>query len=1170
MNLSYALILFVSSLASIILTLSAWRRRSVPGGGGLTILCAGMTLWMTAYAFYWLFPDSHARLICFNFMYLGVLVVPITLLFFSFRFTNRSQWLKKRLVAVLSIIPVLTLVFLWVEPLRGFFYGKSAPGSLFSGGGVWFWINLIYSYAISAFALALLIQAWFSTIRPLRGQLSAILVGIFFPILLNISLLFGFRPFPGLDLTPFGFIFTCACFAIALTHFRLLDLIPIARSMLIDQMTDGFLVLDAHDRVMDVNRMAQEMLGKTTEGIIGKPADLVFADFPNLFDQYRDTLSLQQEICIATDPPTYLDLHITPLYDRKRNFNGRLVVARDVTDRKKVEQAEHEQRLLAESLRDSSAALNQARSFEEVLDGILDNVGRVVPYDLAAILLSDDDRSARLVRQRGYLENGLEGFINGVRFSYDSLPPLKRMIETGSSLVISDISSEAEWETFEGLEGLGSYVGSPIRIRDIIVGFLDLASFTPGFFTQVHADRLQVFADQAAIAIENARLLEGAQQRAEEFSALLDIGQAATSGLEMDKILKALLEECKQILPIEAFYVATFDNETGMVTYPLFYDQGEIIVLPASDIGQSSLTGRVIKTRKMLYVPDAVSPAAVKKYDIVQFGGAPSRSYVAVPLMVGERVVGVISMQSSQPNAYQPSQIRLLETIATQVAGAIENARLFEEVRLHAEEMTALFDIGITVTSGLEMDQVLRALLEKCRQVLPVEAFYVAILDSESGLIRHPLAFDLGEYPQIPTRDIRENPGLSGYIINTRQTLYIPDMLAPDAIKTFQIFRTSGTPTRAFVGVPMIVGEQIVGVISMQSYQPNAYDPGQIRLLETIATQAAVAIENSRLYAKAQQEILEREKAERRYRALFEQSHDAVFIIGFDGQQWEVNQRAMDLLGYAEDEIRSLYVNDISAQPEESGSILDRLLAGEHIPLYERTFRKKNGKDIWVEINAEMVRAADGTPLHIQSVVRDITQRKQSERALHDANEQLRLQLSENKKLQAQLREQVIRDPLTGLFNRRYLEEALEREFSLAKRQATPVCLVMMDIDGFKGFNDTYGHDAGDFLLKKLGELLVTEVRRSDISCRYGGEEFLIVMPGVPLDKGHERAERLRKVFGSGKFQHMGVKLNATISLGVAVYPDNGQNWEEVLHAADRAMYAAKAAGKNRVRSAGS
>ncbi len=269
-------------------------------------------------------------------------------------------------------------------------------------------------------------------------------------------------------------------------------------------------------------------------------------------------------------------------------------------------------------------------------------------------------------------------------------------------------------------------------------------------------------------------------------------------------------------------------------------------------------------------------------------------------------MVGVISMQCSQPNAYHPEQIRLLETIATQAAGAIENARLFEEVRLRAEEMTALFDIGITVTSGLDMEQVLKTLLEKCRQVLPVEAFYIAILDPDTGLIHHPLAYDWGEYPQIPTRDIRENPGLSGHVINNRQTLYIPDITSPDAVTTFQIFRTSGNPTRAYVGVPMIVGDRVVGVISMQSYQPNAYDPGQIRLLETIATQAAVAIENSRLYAKAQQEIRQREKAEHRYRALFEQSHDAVFILDMQGKHLEVNQRAADLLGYTVEELMRL------------------------------------------------------------------------------------------------------------------------------------------------------------------------------------------------------------------------------------------------------------------------
>jgi diguanylate cyclase (GGDEF)-like protein len=216
----------------------------------------------------------------------------------------------------------------------------------------------------------------------------------------------------------------------------------------------------------------------------------------------------------------------------------------------------------------------------------------------------------------------------------------------------------------------------------------------------------------------------------------------------------------------------------------------------------------------------------------------------------------------------------------------------------------------------------------------------------------------------------------------------------------------------------------------------------------------------------------------------------------------------------------------------------------------------------------ELVRDADGTPLHIQSVVREITERKVSENALQDANEKLRQQLAEINELQKNLRELAIRDPLTGLFNRRFLEETLDREFAIARRQGTTVCLVMMDIDGFKGFNDTHGHDAGDFLLRKLGELLHDEIRRSDISCRYGGEEFLLVMPGVSLEKGKERAERLRRTFSAGKYQHMGTPLTATLSIGVAIYPTHGATWQKVLHAADKAMYAAKEAGRDKVVSA--
>ena len=445
------------------------------------------------------------------------------------------------------------------------------------------------------------------------------------------------------------------------------------------------------------------------------------------------------------------------------------------------EQTEHEQRVLAEALRDTAAALNSSHSFEEVLDRLLDNVGHVVHFDMAALFLLEDGNVARVARSRGYREHGFDEIRSD--FPVDAYPNFRTMKDTGQPVVVPDTLENRDWVVIKGLEAIRSYIGVPLQAKGEVIGFLDLTSLTPNFYNQTHAEHLKAFADQVSTAVENARLLLEAQQRADQLSVLLDIGQAVNSGLEMDTLLKALLEKCKRVLPIEAFYIATYDHETGMIGFPLFYDNGETSVLPPSEMKDSpGLTGFVIQTRQMLYIPDVLAEEAARKYKAIDFGGDPSRSYVGVPLLVGDRVVGVISMQCSQPNAYHPDQIRLLETIATQTAGAIENARLFEEVRVRAEQMTALFDIGITVTSGLDMEQVLQTLLEKCRQVLPVEAFYIGILDPETGWIHHPLAFDRGEYPLIPSRDIHLNPGLSGYVINNRKTLYVPDITSPDIL----------------------------------------------------------------------------------------------------------------------------------------------------------------------------------------------------------------------------------------------------------------------------------------------------------------------------------------------------------------------------------------------------
>jgi diguanylate cyclase (GGDEF)-like protein len=171
-----------------------------------------------------------------------------------------------------------------------------------------------------------------------------------------------------------------------------------------------------------------------------------------------------------------------------------------------------------------------------------------------------------------------------------------------------------------------------------------------------------------------------------------------------------------------------------------------------------------------------------------------------------------------------------------------------------------------------------------------------------------------------------------------------------------------------------------------------------------------------------------------------------------------------------------------------------------------------------------------------------------------------------NLRLRETLHRQSVRDPLTGLYNRRYLEETMVREEARAKRTRSTLGVILLDIDHFKQFNDTYGHGAGDQVLQAVGRLLKGRVRAEDVVCRYGGEEFIVVMPGASLETVESRAQTLRR-----EAAHLGLEgLNPaqtpiTLSAGIAVFPDHGEGWEAVIAAADAALYQAKHEGRDRI-----
>ena len=297
--------------------------------------------------------------------------------------------------------------------------------------------------------------------------------------------------------------------------------------------------------------------------------------------------------------------------------------------------------------------------------------------------------------------------------------------------------------------------------------------------------------------------------------------------------------------------------------------------------------------------------------------------------------------------------------------------------------------------------------------------------------------------------------------------------------------------------------------------------------------------------------------SELRYRRLFEAAQDGILILDAEtGAITDVNPFLIKMLGYSREEFVEKKLWEVGAfrDIEASQEAFEALQKNEYIRYEDLPLRAKSGKLIDVEFVSNVYLV--GGKKVIQCNIRDITDRKQAQDALL--------------KSQALLREQSVRDHLTGLFNRRYLEETLERELLRAARKQLSLGVIMLDVDNLKQFNDTWGHAAGDEILRELGGLLLRQVRGEDIACRYGGDEFILVLPDASQEVTRERAELICEYAKQSHLQFEGQSLAAvTLSLGVAVFPEHGATSTGILRAVDAALYRAKHAGRGRVVVAG-
>jgi diguanylate cyclase (GGDEF)-like protein/putative nucleotidyltransferase with HDIG domain len=546
------------------------------------------------------------------------------------------------------------------------------------------------------------------------------------------------------------------------------------------------------------------------------------------------------------------------------------------------------------------------------------------------------------------------------------------------------------------------------------------------------------------------------------------------------------------------------------------------------------------------------------------------RTVVGISLQAKERVFGVLLLGTPDNRSFTPAERRLLLALGHQIGVAVENSYLVQQTSRRSEELHILNEIGRALSSTLEPDILFERIYSEMRRLLDVNSFFIAFYDHKAETVRFEIEVLNGE--RRPKRTRPAGNHLVEHLLRTRQPLLIRDHFDVEAKRLgFEPAQRAGS----ICAVPLILYDKAIGVMAVHSPQERAFDEGHVELLRVLASEAGIAIENARLFAEEQ-------KKSRQLTLLNNISSHAITTLNPAEMLAKIAEEIENGLTYDHIGIAILdYSTKELVIQAEAGSRRDavgrRILLGDGlVGQVARTGQLALVKEV---ANSALRTVLPGS---VSAIALPVTYAEQLLGVLYvessekcDFSEQEILLLRTLADLFAgalhnaltfqKAQEQAITDGLTGVKTHRFLMEALSSEWKRSTRANRPFSLVLMDLDRFKFVNDFYGHLEGDVVLQRVGHILEQNCRRSDVVARYGGDEFVILMPETTVEQARQLASKLRGWVASDPLLR---DKNITASFGIAGFPVHGSTPQELIQVADSSMYLSKHQGGNSVSSA--
>ena len=509
-------------------------------------------------------------------------------------------------------------------------------------------------------------------------------------------------------------------------------------------------------------------------------------------------------------------------------------------------------RARAETLFAITQALSKTLSLQEVFEVILSEMQKVVPYDSASVQVIENNRRV-IVGGRGFQD--LHSLL-GVGFDLtDETDPGNQVVETKRPQVYGDVSQHPRFQSeIRGGGKIRGWIAVPMLYGNRVIGLITLDKYEPGFYDAELAELAMAFAAQAAIAIENARLFETERVTRKQTETLHAATQALGSTLSLRQVIDLILIELQKVVPYDSCSVQQLDGDAMVIVGGHgFPNLDELIGTRFQSNDPNNPAGEIVRSHTPVIFADVSEHFSTFKME--KHGRGRIRGWMGVPLFFGERLIGMITLDKLEKDFYTPKLAELALAFATQAANAIENARLFDETQCllketqHAKDIAeTLRSANLALTQNLDLNTICEELLDLLHQIVPYDSASIFILESNVHLVaKATRGYELWmtDPTSVQTTAFDLLPGTTMYnVVIGRNSYLIPDTRqAPDWIQI---------PGEEYIlcwfGVPMMVGEKVIGVISLDSNKPNLFTEQNMQLATALGAQAAFAIQNACLF----------------------------------------------------------------------------------------------------------------------------------------------------------------------------------------------------------------------------------------------------------------------------------------------------------------------------------